>query len=191
MTFSLQQQQQQQHNSASLCRIGQETVQELVSRVQECLQLLKSLQLPNGSNQSASLAADKKNKLDEQLKTVKLLFKRLRIVYTKCNENSQELDSYPLETMIPSQSNLADWKYTDKKNSDQYLAAVEERKELYDQILAKNRHLQEIMDYMRSIIWEINTMLMMRRPWVQLFAPQNCTNNNNINIVLAVRVIVI
>ena len=133
------------------------------------------------------MATDKKNKLDDQLKMVKVLFKRLRIIYNKCNENSQEMDSYPLDSMLPTQSNLVDWKYADRVKSEQYLAAVEEKKELYDQILVKNRHLQgifkiipilvgylfmvifgfsltDIMEYMRSIIWEINTMLMMRRP---------------------------
>ena len=93
------------------------------------------------------MALDKKNKLDDQLKTVKVLFKRLRIVYNKCNENSQELDSYGLDTMVPTQSNLVDWKYSDRTKSDQYLAAVEEKKELYDQILVKNRHLQGIISY--------------------------------------------
>jgi mediator of RNA polymerase II transcription subunit 30 len=123
---------------------GQETVQELVSRVQECFQLLKNLQPPNGSAQSTSMATDKKNKLDDQLKMVKVLFKRLRIIYNKCNENSQEMDSYPLDSMLPTQSNLVDWKYADRVKSEQYLAAVEEKKELYDQILVKNRHLQGI-----------------------------------------------
>lgn len=117
-------------------------MQELISRVQECLQLLKNLQPPNGTAQSTTMAHDKKNKLDEHLKAVKVLFKRLRIVYNKCNENSQELDAYSLETMIPTQSNLADWKYSERTKSDQYLAALEEKKELYDQILVKNRHLQ-------------------------------------------------
>jgi len=155
--------QQKEVNTATLCRIGQEAVQELVSRTQEVLQILKSLQPPSGTPQSNSSAMDKKNKLQEQLKTVKVLFKRLRIIYDKCNENSQELESYPLETMIPTQSNLDEWKYGDKKNTEQHQAAVDERKDLYEQILVKNRHLQEIMDYMRSIMWEINTMLMMRR----------------------------
>ena len=44
--------------------------------------------------------------------------------------------------MVPTQSNLSDWQYSDRKQSDQYLSALEERKELYDQILVKNRHLQ-------------------------------------------------
>ena len=86
------------------------------------------------------------------------------MIYDKTNENVQSLESYPLETMIPTKANLNDWKYVDRKNTEQYHTALEERKELYDQILVKNRHLQEIMDYVRSIIWEINTMLLMRRP---------------------------
>lgn len=158
------QQQQKEVNTASLCRIGQETVQELVSRTQEVLQILKNMALPNSTQQSSTAAVDKKSKLQEHLKTIKVLFKRLRIIYDKCNENSQDLEGYQLDTMIPTKSNLTDWKYADRKNTDQYQTALEERKELYDQILVKNRHLQEIMDYMRSIIWEINTMLLMRRP---------------------------
>lgn len=96
------------------------------------------------------MAVDKKNKLDDQLKMVKVLFKRLRIIYNKCNENSQELDSYPLDSMLPTQSNLVDWKYADRVKSEQYLAAVDEKKELYDQILVKNRHLQGIFGYKSS-----------------------------------------
>ncbi|KOX67461.1 Mediator of RNA polymerase II transcription subunit 30 [Melipona quadrifasciata] len=46
------QQQQQQHNkefnTASLCRFGQETVQDIVSRTLEVFQTLRVLQLPNG-----------------------------------------------------------------------------------------------------------------------------------------------
>lgn len=125
-------------------------MQELVSRVQECLQLLKTLQPPTGNPQSATVAHEKKTKLDEQLRTVKLLFKRLRIIYNKCNENSQELDAYPLESMIPTQSNLADWKYGEKKNTEQYLTALEERKELYEQIVVKNRHLQGTLGMLSS-----------------------------------------
>ena len=36
-------------NTASLCRFGQETVQEIVSRTQELFQSLKLLQPPNGT----------------------------------------------------------------------------------------------------------------------------------------------
>ena len=48
-----QQQQQQQHNkeinTATVCRIGQETIQEIVIRIQEVFSYLKSLQPPVGA----------------------------------------------------------------------------------------------------------------------------------------------
>jgi hypothetical protein len=52
--------------------------------------------------------------------------------------------------MLPTQINLVDWKYADRVKSEQYLAAVDEKKELYDQILVKNRHLQGISGYKSS-----------------------------------------
>lgn len=43
-----QPQQTKEFNTASLCRFGQETVQDIVSRTNELFQYLKSLSLPNG-----------------------------------------------------------------------------------------------------------------------------------------------
>lgn len=43
------QQQNKEFNTASLCRFGQETVQEIVSRTLELFQTLKVLQPPNGT----------------------------------------------------------------------------------------------------------------------------------------------
>lgn len=43
-----QQQQNKEFNTASLCRFGQETVQDIVSRTLEVFQTLKILQPPNG-----------------------------------------------------------------------------------------------------------------------------------------------
>lgn len=42
-----QQQQAKEFNTASLCRLGQETVQDIVSRTQEVFQTLKSIQVYN------------------------------------------------------------------------------------------------------------------------------------------------
>lgn len=97
---------------------------------------------------------DKKNKLDEQLKTVKILFKRLRIVYNKCSENTQDLEGYSLDSLLPAQANVTEWKYDDRKQTEQYLATLEERKELYEQIAIKNRHLQGIINvYSQTKSW--------------------------------------
>ena len=50
----------------------------------------------------------------------------------------------------------------DKKRGEPYKSALEEHNELIQQLVLKNKHIKEIIDQMRNIIWEINTMLAMR-----------------------------
>ncbi|XP_043591856.1 mediator of RNA polymerase II transcription subunit 30-like isoform X2 [Bombus pyrosoma] len=160
--------QQQQHNkefnTASLCRFGQETVQDIVSRTLEVFQTLRVLQPPNGMAQGANLANEKKNKVQEQLRTLKLLFRRLRVIYEKCNENCQlqGMEYTHIESLIPLKEEW-DMKSDEKKTSEAYRLACEESKEIMEQVVLKNRHLKEIIDHLRRIISEINTMLNMRR----------------------------
>ncbi|XP_033340714.1 mediator of RNA polymerase II transcription subunit 30 isoform X2 [Megalopta genalis] len=159
-----QQQQTKEFNTASLCRFGQETVQDIVSRTLEVFQTLKVLQPPNGMAQGTSVANEKKNKVQEQLRTLKLLFKRLRLIYEKCNENCQlqGMEYTHIESLIPLKEEW-DMKSDEKKTSEAYRLACEESKEIMEQVVLKNRHLKEIIDHLRRIISEINTMLNMRR----------------------------
>jgi len=62
-----------------------------------------------------------------------------------------------------------DGKSDEKKNSETYRQATEEYKELVETVATKNRILKDIIDHMRRIIWEINTMLMMRRSWIEIY----------------------
>ena len=64
--------------------------------------------------------------------------------------------------MIPLKDEW-DPKTEEKKTSESYRLALEESKEMTEQVVLKNRHLKEIIDHLRRIIWEINTMLSMRR----------------------------
>ncbi|KAI4494166.1 hypothetical protein M0802_009200 [Mischocyttarus mexicanus] len=159
-----QQQQNKDFNTASLCRFGQETVQDIVSRTLDVFQTLKVLQPPNGMPQGASVANDKKTKVQEQLRMLKLLFKRLRLIYEKCNENCQlqGMEYTHIESLIPLKEEW-DMKSEEKKTSEAYRLAYEESKEITEQVVLKNRHLKEIIDHLRRIISEINTMLNMRR----------------------------
>lgn len=70
-------------------RFGQETVQDIVSRTQDVFQTLKAIQPPNGTAHGENASNDKKAKMQEQLRTIRLLFKRLRLIYEKCNETCQ------------------------------------------------------------------------------------------------------
>ncbi|GAB1863504.1 Mediator of RNA polymerase II transcription subunit 30 [Camponotus japonicus] len=160
----MQQQQTKEVNTASLCRCGQETVQEIVNRTSELFQFLKMLQPPNGTAQGANMANEKKIKIFEQLKIIKMMFKRLRIIYEKCNENCQlqGMEYTHIESLIPLKEEW-DMKSDEKKTSEAYRLICEESKEVIEQVVLKNRHIKEIIDHLRRIISEINTMLNMRR----------------------------
>uniref|UniRef100_T1HRZ6 Mediator of RNA polymerase II transcription subunit 30 n=3 Tax=Rhodnius TaxID=13248 RepID=T1HRZ6_RHOPR len=54
-------------------------------------------------------------------------------------------------------------KSEERKTSEQYRLACDESKEVMEQVVLKNRQLKEVIDNLRRIIWEINTMLTMRR----------------------------
>lgn len=57
-------------------------------------------QPPNGTAQGANTSNEKKAKVQEQLKTIKLLFKRLRLIYEKCNENCQGMEYTHIEVLL-------------------------------------------------------------------------------------------
>ncbi|CAL8365741.1 unnamed protein product [Arctogadus glacialis] len=97
--FAAQQQQQagRDVNTASLCRIGQETVQDIVLRTMEIFQLLRNMQLPNGVTYHPNTHQDRLGKLQEHLRMLSVLFRKLRLVYDKCNENCAGMDATPPE----------------------------------------------------------------------------------------------
>ena len=156
-------------NTSTVCRIGQETVEEIVSRTQEVFSILKSLKPPVGAyNKMAAMEdqnnLEKQNRLNEVLKGIGMLFKRLRVCWEKCQENTAGLDFYPIESLIPvREETQSDGRAElEKKRGESHRTALEEHNELVTQIVHKNRHLKDIIDQMRNIIWEINTMLAMR-----------------------------
>ncbi|XP_044765108.1 mediator of RNA polymerase II transcription subunit 30 [Coccinella septempunctata] len=159
-----QQQQSKEFNTASLCRIGQETVQDIVSRTQEVFQTLKAMQPPNGTSASTNTSNEKKVKVQEQLRTIRVLFKRLRLIFERCNENCQiqGMEYTHIESLIPFKDEM-DPKHDEKKNTEAYRLACLESKEVMEQVVLKNKQLKEVIDQLRRIIWEINTMLTMRR----------------------------
>ncbi|XP_053675814.1 mediator of RNA polymerase II transcription subunit 30 [Anopheles nili] len=158
---AVQQQQKAEFNLLSLCRIGQETVQDIVSRFQEVFGILRSIQPPNGTNQGQLSSNDKKAKVQEQFRTIRLLFKRLRLLYDKCNDNCQQGMEYThVESLIPLKGEI---ERTEPVHTEEYKKALQENRELVAMVQLKNKQLREIIDKIRLTIWEINTMLSMRR----------------------------
>merc|ERR1719334_515086 len=162
------QQQSKDVNTSTVCRIGQETVEEIVSRTQEVFSILKSLQPPVGSinpqaQQHDKSNQEKQNRLQDVLKGIGMLFKRLRVCWEKCQENTGGMDFLPIESLIPLKEDGEGRVELEKKRGDAYKSAAEEHNELVQQITLKNRHLKDVIDQMRNIIWEINTMLAIRK----------------------------
>lgn len=65
----------------------------------EC-DFIPSFQPPNGTAQGANSSNEKKAKVYEQLKTIRVLFKRLRLIYEKCNENCQGMEYTHIEVLL-------------------------------------------------------------------------------------------
>ncbi|XP_042363168.1 mediator of RNA polymerase II transcription subunit 30 isoform X1 [Plectropomus leopardus] len=131
-----QQQQQQQAqaardvNTASLCRIGQETVQDIVLRTMEIFQLLRNMQLPNGVTYHPNTHQDRLSKLQEHLRMLSVLFRKLRLVYDKCNENCAGMDPIPPEQLIPFVED--DSSKHEDRSAGQSRPATEERREILE-----------------------------------------------------------
>nr|XP_054756352.1 mediator of RNA polymerase II transcription subunit 30-like [Lytechinus pictus] len=154
-------------NAASLCRFGQETVQDLVTETQDMFSNLKGVQLPNGRNNTQQSHQDKVAKLQDITKHIEVHFKKLRLLYKKCIQISSGVHTAS-GTHTPSED-LIMWKdvFSSKdlialgsREKAQYLN--DERLHLMEQLQAKNHQLRQVMEQMRALMWDINTMLAMR-----------------------------
>ncbi|XP_039594111.1 mediator of RNA polymerase II transcription subunit 30 isoform X2 [Polypterus senegalus] len=117
-------------NTASLCRIGQETVQDIVFRTMEIFQLLRNMQLPNGVTYHSSTHQDRLGKLQEHLRQLSVLFRKLRLVYDKCNENCAGLDPVSTDQLIPYIEE--DGSKHDDRTTSQFRLASDERREVLE-----------------------------------------------------------
>lgn len=59
--------------------------------------LFVACQLPNGVTYHPNTHQDRLGKLQEHLRMLSVLFRKLRLVYDKCNENCAGLDPIPPE----------------------------------------------------------------------------------------------
>lgn len=71
------------------------------------------------------------------------------------------IENTNIESLLPFK-NEADNK-PDPVHNDEYKKLLQENRELTEAVTLKNKQLREIIDRIRIIIWEINTMLSMRR----------------------------
>ncbi|XP_023583935.1 mediator of RNA polymerase II transcription subunit 30 isoform X2 [Trichechus manatus latirostris] len=118
--------------------------------------------LPNGVTYHTGTYQDRLTKLQDHLRQLSILFRKLRLVYDKCNENCGGMDPIPVEQLIPYVEEDGS-KNDDRAGLPRF--ASEERREIAEvnkKLKQKNQQLKQIMDQLRNLIWDINTMLAMR-----------------------------
>lgn len=162
-------------NTALLCKVGQETIQDIVSKSAEMFNLLKMLQLPNGTSISASQQEERKVKLHDLLRNMSILFKRLHRIYERCNEYCDPIEQNsdrPIVPFVESDSSLSPepsgaMPIKQEMNPKQWSDTARSLKAEYDDQLAilreKNAMIKQMMDSMRELVWDINTMLAMHK----------------------------
>ncbi|CAG0882001.1 unnamed protein product [Darwinula stevensoni] len=90
-------------------------------------------QPPNGTMQGASTSAERKTKIVNSLQTIRHLFKRLRVLYDKANENCAQLEDLPSEKLIPFKDDPESGsRFDDRKMSDAVRQATEEHRFLME-----------------------------------------------------------
>jgi len=161
-------------NLASLAMLGQETIQDIVGKTVELFKHFTSLQLPNNVNQIGNYGdrtavpitiqtyTERKQKLAEVIPLLQTNFRKVRIIFDRINEQTAALETQPLEKLLPIEEN-GEIKGERYKNSESMKYALEEYKETCEQLNSKNQQMKEVIDQLRMVIWEINTMMAMRK----------------------------
>jgi len=178
-------------NPVCLCKIGQGTIQDIVSMTQDLFMYLKGIVPANTITAASpahpgsgvlpiSMAQEKSAKAEEHLKEISLLFKKLKVIYKNLqpipnvsdDHGGLLLDIDTTEDLIPmKRKRESDDKdpgvdeMTRKKKfeSQAYMQAARELAEVKEKLRGKNQELKSIIDDTRTTIWEINSMLGMRK----------------------------
>ncbi|XP_022344566.2 mediator of RNA polymerase II transcription subunit 30-like [Crassostrea virginica] len=151
-------------NGVSMCKKGQEYVQELFQKTHDIFKYMttKGNQLPNGIHCNPQVAQDRRAKVGEQIEQLTVLFKKIRLFYDNVNEMCP--DDPEDDSLVAVVGQPFEEKFTPSADSCfKYKIGKEENREILEQLRMKNRQLKAIIDQMRTIIWEINTMIVMRK----------------------------
>lgn len=158
-------QQQVTASGSFLCRVGQDTVQEIVNKTMELFKLLSASQPPNGTLAQVTVLNERKKKIAEFLEIICSYFKKLRRIAERVNEITTDMEFVQIESLIPLREGAEVRSVDDKKkNSEIVRKLTEEKNQCSDQLRLRNRKLKESIDMLRDIVWDINTMLAMRKP---------------------------
>ncbi|XP_067933902.1 mediator of RNA polymerase II transcription subunit 30-like [Watersipora subatra] len=146
-------------NMARHCRIGQELVHEIVHKSTEVFQILKATQLFNHLHTNSVAYNERKKQLHDNLKIILDYFKQLKHIYATVRDSSSKLNMRPVTELIPFVEEGGGRKAEAEEQSEVYKQVAAEHLSLSQQLRSKNMELKEIIDILRNLQWEINTMM--------------------------------
>merc|ERR1711970_614556 len=137
------------NNTIILCKVGCETVQDIVQRTLEVFAMLKSMQLPNGSPQGSMNSTALRTRLQEQLLFIQKHVKQLRAVYVAVNDDCAGLEFTHIEKTSGSPMSHTDTfpqsliPYKDDTGESQRLQDIKNKREIPRHLLEESRELKE------------------------------------------------
>lgn len=142
------------------CKVGQETVHDIVAKTTELFNHLKSL---NAALQRSHENELKRNKIKEILSSVQYKFDTLRRHYNNVNEICSSLAYVQIKSLIPFKDDPDNVEQIQKHRrnlcAEPNLDTIREREELNAKIAMRDDQLREVTNELRDFIYEINTML--------------------------------
>lgn len=142
------------------CKIGQETVHDIVAKTTELFNHLKST---NSALQRTAENEAKRVKIRDILSSIQYKFDTLRRHYNNVNEICSSLAYVQVKTLIPFKDDPGNVEQIQKHRRnlcpEPHADSVRERDELNRKVLEKDEQLRHITNDLRDFIYEINTML--------------------------------
>lgn len=146
------------------CKVGQETVHEIVTKTTELFNHLKNT---NATLQRTPENDAKRAKIRDLLSSIQYKFDTLRRHYNNVNEICSSLAYVQIKSLIPFKDDPDNIEQIQKHRQNLYAEphpdVCKEKEELVKKIAERDQQLREITDDLRGFIYEINTMLHMSK----------------------------
>lgn len=110
-------------------------------------------------DKSKQEARNNNKKVQDTLNSLKELFSRLRVFYDESNRRIEIPNGEDLEALIPLRTSGED---SDMDTSNDSTALGIEHDTLQEKLRSKNQEIKELIDKLRTLIWDINTMMALK-----------------------------
>lgn len=142
------------------CKIGQETVHDIVAKTTE---LFNHLKTTNSALQRTAENEAKRGKIRDILSSIKYMFGNLRRHYNNVNEICSSFAYVQVKSLIPYKDDPGNVEQIQKHRKilcpGPHTDSAVERRDLVKEVADKDEELKQITNELRDFIYEINTML--------------------------------